>query len=75
MHDGVNFTSVVCACVGELVHLSESMYFCMEFGVLWMARGKVVVQGLVYQRRVISRQVMVIDMVDNSTHSGSGVLT
>ena len=74
MHDGVNFTIVVCACVCELFHSSEILYFTIEFGVLFS--GYVVVEGLVYQCRVmIPRQVMASDMVDNTVGSGSGVVT
>ena len=45
----------------------------MEFGLLF--RGSVVVQGLMYQSRVTSRQVMASDMVDSSVGSGSRVVT
>ena len=73
MNDGVNFASVVYACEGELAHLSEITYFTIEFDVLFS--GSMVVQGLVYQWRVISRQRMSSDMVDNSGESCSNVVT
>ena len=75
MNDGVNFASVVYACEGELVHLSEIVYFLIKSAVL--LSGSLVVQGLVYQcsLRVISRQGIASDLVNSSGGSGSNVVT